>query len=231
MHGPFTKEIFQQYLGAPVDWNMPYQMAPDDLNTPKRAGKDNRRKLASNLAEVQETATGKEDGQNDQDEIVLINNGGISTFHLHLTQDVPDEEFAAMIDANLGTMFRATRALVPYLLHAGGRILNVSSVWGVTGASMETVYSLTKGAGARLCRYGHERLDVKGGPGTGRRRDSLRTDGNPERMCGDAASSVPCPALSHRPGHRLRRRLDLTPGTVLSVSFCDTGDGSLCHLL
>jgi len=143
VHGPFTKEIFQQYLGAPVDWNMPYQMAPDDLNTPKRAGKDNRRKLASNLAEVQETATGKEDGQNDQDEIVLINNGGISTFHL--TQDVPDEEFAAMIDANLGTMFRMTRALIPYLLHAGGRILNVSSVWGVTGASMETVYSLTKG--------------------------------------------------------------------------------------
>lgn len=112
VHGPFTKEIFQQYLGAPEDWNLPYQ------------GIDDCEKSCEN-------------------EIVLINNGGISTFHL--TQDVPDEEFAAMIDANLGTMFRMTRALIPYLLHAGGRILNVSSVWGVTGASMETVYSLTKG--------------------------------------------------------------------------------------
>ena len=52
-----------------------------------------------------------------------------------------------MLAANVKDMFRLTRAVIPYLLRASeGRILNMSSVWGVVGASMESVYSLTKGA-------------------------------------------------------------------------------------
>lgn len=80
-----------------------------------------------------------------EDELVLINNGGISTFQL--AQDVSDEEYHSMIESNISSMFRTTRAVIPYMLKAGhGRILNISSVWGVVGASMESVYSLTKGA-------------------------------------------------------------------------------------
>ncbi len=79
-----------------------------------------------------------------EDEILLVNNGGISRFNL--LQDVSDAEFAELVDANLGGMFRLSRAMLPYLLKAGqGRIWNISSVWGVTGASMESIYSLTKG--------------------------------------------------------------------------------------
>ncbi len=78
------------------------------------------------------------------DEILLVNNGGISRFNL--LQDVSDAEFGELLDSNLGSMFRLSRAMIPYLLKAGqGRIWNISSVWGVTGASMESIYSLTKG--------------------------------------------------------------------------------------
>lgn len=77
--------------------------------------------------------------------ILLVNNAGISTFNL--AQDVSDDELEEMLAANVKDMFRLTRAVIPYLLRASeGRILNMSSVWGVVGASMESVYSLTKGA-------------------------------------------------------------------------------------
>lgn len=77
-------------------------------------------------------------------ELLLINNAGISL--LSLTQDVGEEEYREILDTNLSAPFRLTKALIPYLLRARqGRILNVSSVWGISGASMESVYSLTKG--------------------------------------------------------------------------------------
>ena len=77
--------------------------------------------------------------------ILLVNNAGISTFNL--AQDVSDDELEEMLAANVKDMFRLTRAVIPYMLRASeGRILNMSSVWGVVGASMESVYSLTKGA-------------------------------------------------------------------------------------
>ena len=80
-----------------------------------------------------------------EDELILINNGSISTFNL--VQDVSDEEYSRMIESNISTMFRTTRAIIPYMLKTRkGRIINISSVWGVVGASMESVYSLTKGA-------------------------------------------------------------------------------------
>ena len=81
----------------------------------------------------------------DSNEIVLVNNAGISTFNL--AQDVTDDEFDTMLEANVSDMFKLTRAVIPYILKTqNGRIVNISSVWGVVGASMESVYSLTKGA-------------------------------------------------------------------------------------
>ncbi|ETP73115.1 dehydrogenase of unknown specificity [Lachnospiraceae bacterium JC7] len=81
----------------------------------------------------------------DSDEIILVNNAGISTFNL--AQDVSDDEFDTMLEANVSDMFKLTRAVIPYILKTqNGRIVNISSVWGVVGASMESVYSLTKGA-------------------------------------------------------------------------------------
>ncbi len=76
---------------------------------------------------------------------VLINNAGIAADRLF--QETTDEEYRKMLDTNLSSYVRMTRALLPGMIQRGsGRILNVSSVWGQVGASMEVDYSLTKGA-------------------------------------------------------------------------------------
>lgn len=117
VHGAITDDVLKSVLKIDLDSAMPV-LTEDDIT--------------NNLAE-------------DSNEILLVNNAGISTFNL--CQDVTDEEFSKMLNANVSDMFKLTRSVIPYMLKTGnGRILNVSSVWGVSGASMESVYSLTKGA-------------------------------------------------------------------------------------
>ena len=78
------------------------------------------------------------------DELVLIINQGKSI--LNLTQDYTAEETDSLIQANLLEPFHLAQRMIPYLLRAKeGRILFSSSVWGNVGASMESLYSLTKG--------------------------------------------------------------------------------------
>ena len=70
---------------------------------------------------------------------VLINNAGIS--HPQLLTDVTDEDYARLFDVNMNGVFRCCRTVVPYLLeHHRGAIVNVSSMWGLCGASCESVY-------------------------------------------------------------------------------------------
>ena len=75
---------------------------------------------------------------------VLVNNAGIS--HIGLLQDMTDEEWHRVISVNLDSCFYTCRRAIPLMLGAGGgRILNISSVWGNVGASMEVAYSASKG--------------------------------------------------------------------------------------
>ena len=86
----------------------------------------------------------KESNQIEIDELVLVINQGKST--LNLTQDYSPEETDSLIQANLLEPFQLVQRMIPYLLRAKeGRILFSSSVWGNVGASMESLYSLTKG--------------------------------------------------------------------------------------
>ncbi len=76
---------------------------------------------------------------------VLVNNAGIS--HIGLLQDMAPEEWRQIMAVNLDGVFYTCRHAIPLMLHAGGgRILNISSVWGNVGASMEVAYSASKGA-------------------------------------------------------------------------------------
>ena len=78
------------------------------------------------------------------DELILLINQGKST--LNLTQDYTAEEIETLFQANLLEPFHLTQRLIPYLLRAKeARVLFSSSVWGNVGASMESLYSLTKG--------------------------------------------------------------------------------------
>ena len=75
---------------------------------------------------------------------ILINNAGIS--HIGLVQDMTDEEWNRMIAVNLSSVHYCCKEAVPrMLLRGGGRIINISSVWGITGASCEAAYSAAKG--------------------------------------------------------------------------------------
>ncbi len=75
---------------------------------------------------------------------ILINNAGIS--HIGLVQDMSDEEWDRIIAVNLSSVHYCSRAVIPHMLaKGGGRIINISSVWGENGASCEVAYSASKG--------------------------------------------------------------------------------------
>ena len=74
---------------------------------------------------------------------VLINNAGIAQEKL-FTQ-ITDEDWNKMIQTNLNSVFSCTQEVVPYMLEKqAGSIINISSIWGVTGGSCEVHYSVTK---------------------------------------------------------------------------------------
>ena len=75
---------------------------------------------------------------------ILINNAGIS--YVGLLTDMSDDDWNATISTNLSSAFYMCRAAIPHMLSEfSGKIINVSSVWGECGASMEVAYSASKG--------------------------------------------------------------------------------------
>ncbi len=75
---------------------------------------------------------------------VLINNAGIS--YVGLLSDMEPEQWHRVLDVNLSSCFYTCKNAIPLMLHQGnGRIINISSVWGNVGASMEVAYSASKG--------------------------------------------------------------------------------------
>lgn len=76
---------------------------------------------------------------------VLVNNAGISK--QQLLTDVSDEDFNSIMQINFGSMFKCCREAVPYMLkNHSGSIVNISSMWGISGASCESIYSASKSA-------------------------------------------------------------------------------------
>lgn len=74
---------------------------------------------------------------------LLVNNAGVAQDKLF--QDITDEDWRHMMGVNLDGTFFVTRAVVPHMISSGfGRIVNVASMWGTDGASMETHYSASK---------------------------------------------------------------------------------------
>ena len=147
VHGPITDEVLTALLGTPGTKPLPI-LTEEDLEEGTQPASCAACEEKSDLVlshGPQDAFTRRTRIETPEDALLLVNNAGISTFNL--AQDVSDDELEEMLDANVKDMFRLTRAVIPYLLRASeGRILNMSSVWGVVGASMESVYSLTKGA-------------------------------------------------------------------------------------
>ena len=75
----------------------------------------------------------------------LVNNAGIS--RIGLLTDMSPEDWDRILRVNVTSLYNTCHTYVPDMVSAGsGRILNVSSVWGLAGASCEVAYSASKGA-------------------------------------------------------------------------------------
>lgn len=76
---------------------------------------------------------------------VVINNAGIA--QQKLFTDITEEEWDRMFAVNVKGMFNICKHAVPMMIHEKrGKIINVSSIWGMVGASCEVHYSASKAA-------------------------------------------------------------------------------------
>ena len=74
---------------------------------------------------------------------ILINNAGISEYKLFT--DETDEDWNIVINTNLYSAFATSQEVIPNMIkNKNGCIVNISSVWGMVGASMEVLYSVSK---------------------------------------------------------------------------------------
>ena len=76
---------------------------------------------------------------------VLINCAGIAK--IKQIQDTTENDFYEVFDNNVKSTIMLTSAVSKHMIHEQyGKIINISSMWGIVGASMESLYSASKAA-------------------------------------------------------------------------------------
>ncbi|MEM7122565.1 MAG: SDR family oxidoreductase [Pseudomonadota bacterium] len=115
---------------------------------------------------------------------ILINNAGISGRN-RSGGDVDDQQWDAVVDMNASSVYRMARAALPHLPRPGGKIVNISSVFGLVGFPGSPAYAAAKGAVAQLTRqmasdYATDGININAiAPGvieTAMTRDSINND-------------------------------------------------------
>ena len=81
---------------------------------------------------------------------ILVNNAGIGGSKPLAESD--DALIDRFIDVNLSAVLRVTRDVMPHLSQPGGRIVNVSSTFGIAGYPGTTAYAVAKGGIAQFTR-------------------------------------------------------------------------------
>ncbi len=82
---------------------------------------------------------------------ILVNNAGIA--EQRLFTDITTDEWDRMFNINVKGMFHCCKAVLPHMIrNKWGKIVNISSIWGLTGASCEVHYSASKAAVIGLTR-------------------------------------------------------------------------------
>ncbi len=77
---------------------------------------------------------------------VLVNNAGIALGQ-GLFTDFKDVDAKLVFDTNVFGMMNCSRSVIPYMVRRkSGKIINVSSIWGICGGSCEVIYSSAKAA-------------------------------------------------------------------------------------
>ena len=74
---------------------------------------------------------------------LLVNNAGID--FINTLSDTSDSDFDMVLRNNLYSAFYLSKEVSPYMINAkSGLIINISSIWGIVGASCEMAYSVSK---------------------------------------------------------------------------------------
>ena len=82
---------------------------------------------------------------------LLVNNAGIA--RQHQFQDIEEDFWRRIFAVNVDGAFHTIQAVLPRMIHEkAGCIVNISSIWGLRGASCEAAYSATKAAVIGLTR-------------------------------------------------------------------------------
>ncbi len=76
---------------------------------------------------------------------VLVNSVGIA-LPIKTLLDTTSKEFDKAFSVNVKGVYNCCKAAIPAMLDGGGSIINISSMWGVTGGSCEAIYSASKAA-------------------------------------------------------------------------------------
>lgn len=76
---------------------------------------------------------------------VLVNNAAIAKQKLF--NYITPQEWTRMMDVNIGGVYNCCKCILPNMIHNHkGKIINISSIWGMVGASCEVHYSTSKAA-------------------------------------------------------------------------------------
>jgi NAD(P)-dependent dehydrogenase (short-subunit alcohol dehydrogenase family) len=81
---------------------------------------------------------------------ILVNNAGIGGSKRLADSD--DALIDRFLDTNLAAVLRVTRSILPHLPRPGGRIINISSIFGITGYPGTTAYAVAKAGIAQFTR-------------------------------------------------------------------------------
>lgn len=76
---------------------------------------------------------------------ILVNNAGIA--EQKMFNDITEKDWDRMFDVNVKGAYNCIKCSMDHMIHQKwGRIVNLSSIWGITGASCEVHYSASKAA-------------------------------------------------------------------------------------
>ena len=82
---------------------------------------------------------------------ILVNNAGIAM--LNAPEDMTDDEWSSVIETNLSSVFRLSRAAHSALVKAGGgKIINIGSMYSIFGSPLVPSYSASKGGVVQLTK-------------------------------------------------------------------------------
>lgn len=82
---------------------------------------------------------------------ILVNNAGIAA--LNVPEKMSDEEWSSVIETNLSSVFKFSRAAYPSLAKSGGgKIINIGSMYSIFGSPLAASYAASKGGVVQLTK-------------------------------------------------------------------------------